>query len=94
MDYSSILQELKMALWDIDKCNSSIAWDGDVYDTFMCAGYYSGIRSVCRVSINKGIEYRHIVTLCTDELFFLVSYIKVGMALVYNKGSRMNARTL
>ena len=65
VDYSSILQELKMALWDIDKCNSSIAWDGDVYDTFMCAGYYSGIRSVCRVSINKCIECRHIETQCT-----------------------------
>ena len=38
-----------MTLWDMAKCNSSLAWGGKVYDTFMCAGYYSGVRSVCRV---------------------------------------------
>ena len=40
-----------MTLWDMEKCNSSLAWNGKVYDTFMCAGYYSGVRSVCRVSL-------------------------------------------
>ncbi|KAL4217908.1 Enteropeptidase [Mactra antiquata] len=47
-EYAEVLQQLKMTLWDTQKCNSSIAWDGEVYDTFLCAGYYSGIRSICK----------------------------------------------
>ncbi|XP_045181242.2 uncharacterized protein LOC123540352 isoform X3 [Mercenaria mercenaria] len=47
-DYAEVLQKLKMTLWDTKKCNSSIAWNGEVYDTFLCAGYYSGVRSICK----------------------------------------------
>ncbi|XP_052249271.1 uncharacterized protein LOC127857034 [Dreissena polymorpha] len=47
-DYADVLQQLKMTLWDTNKCNSSIAWNGDIFETFMCAGYYSGIRSICK----------------------------------------------
>ncbi|XP_052762576.1 uncharacterized protein LOC128205159 isoform X5 [Mya arenaria] len=47
-EYAEVLQQLKMTLWDTQKCNSSIAWNGEVYDTFLCAGYYSGIRSICK----------------------------------------------
>ncbi|KAK3586927.1 hypothetical protein CHS0354_008524 [Potamilus streckersoni] len=46
--YSERLLQVKMKLWDLDKCNSSYAWNGDVYDTFLCAGYYSGVKSICK----------------------------------------------
>ncbi|ESO85340.1 hypothetical protein LOTGIDRAFT_95390, partial [Lottia gigantea] len=45
--FSNRLQEAKMTLWDTQKCNSSIAWNGAVGDTFLCAGYYSGFISTC-----------------------------------------------
>ncbi|XP_060565192.1 uncharacterized protein LOC132724366 isoform X3 [Ruditapes philippinarum] len=47
-DYAEVLQKLKMTLWDTKKCNSSVAWNGEIYDTFLCAGYYSGVRSICK----------------------------------------------
>jgi len=50
-DYAVVLQQLKMTLWDTDKCNSSIAWNGEIFDTFLCAGYYSGVRSICKVRV-------------------------------------------
>ncbi|KAL3889855.1 hypothetical protein ACJMK2_002182 [Sinanodonta woodiana] len=46
--YSELLLQIKMNLWDLDKCNSSYGWNGDVYDTFLCAGYYSGVKSICK----------------------------------------------
>ncbi|WAR17095.1 CORIN-like protein [Mya arenaria] len=46
--YRDVLQQLKMTLWDMDKCNSSLAWNGRVSESSMCAGYYSGVRSICR----------------------------------------------
>jgi len=47
--YREVLQQLKMELWDTAKCNSSLAWDGKVFDTTLCAGYYSGAKSICKV---------------------------------------------
>ncbi|KAK7502915.1 hypothetical protein BaRGS_00005864, partial [Batillaria attramentaria] len=41
------LQRLKMTVWDTGKCNSSYAWDGQILQTEICAGYYSGIRAPC-----------------------------------------------
>ncbi|KAK7089092.1 hypothetical protein V1264_024973 [Littorina saxatilis] len=42
------LQLVKMTVWDSNKCNSSFAWDGQLQDTEICAGYYAGIKAACR----------------------------------------------
>ncbi|XP_052224327.1 uncharacterized protein LOC127839977 [Dreissena polymorpha] len=46
--FRQVLQQLKMTLWDQEKCNSSLAWAGKVSGTTICAGYYSGVKSICR----------------------------------------------
>ncbi|XP_060085251.1 uncharacterized protein LOC132564621 [Ylistrum balloti] len=47
-EYSVTLNELKMKLWTLPKCNGTNGWNGTIADTYMCAGYYSGIKSVCK----------------------------------------------
>ncbi|OWF53862.1 Atrial natriuretic peptide-converting enzyme [Mizuhopecten yessoensis] len=47
-EYSATLNELKMKLWTLAKCNGTHGWNGTIADTYMCAGYYSGIKSVCK----------------------------------------------
>ncbi|KAK3088797.1 hypothetical protein FSP39_023811 [Pinctada imbricata] len=46
-DHTTLLQELKMKLWTKSDCNSPIAWNDTVTSGYLCAGYRSGIRSVC-----------------------------------------------
>ncbi|KAH3802298.1 hypothetical protein DPMN_155973 [Dreissena polymorpha] len=50
-----------MTLWDQEKCNSSLAWAGKVSGTTICAGYYSGVKSICRVSVRFRYQSLHSV---------------------------------
>ncbi|KAK6187053.1 hypothetical protein SNE40_006301 [Patella caerulea] len=74
--FSNRLQEAKMTLWDTQKCNSSLAWNGAVGDTFICAGYYSGFISTC-----NGDSGGSLVCQANDYNWYLVgisSYVAKG----------------
>ncbi|XP_067665326.1 uncharacterized protein [Haliotis asinina] len=44
---SQWLKDAKMRLWNTAKCNGSYAWNGAISETHLCAGYYSGLISIC-----------------------------------------------
>ncbi|XP_050406249.1 MAM and LDL-receptor class A domain-containing protein 2 isoform X2 [Patella vulgata] len=74
--FSNRLQQAKMTLWDTKKCNSSLAWNGAVGDTFICAGYYSGLISTC-----SGDSGGSLVCQANDYNWYLVgisSYVAKG----------------
>ena len=78
-----------MTLWDMAKCNSSLAWGGKVYDTFMCAGYYSGVRSVCRVSFQQNkdnVLFKAFIRIKGGTICFLahLSQRLIGELIVYS----------
>nr|XP_022332226.1 uncharacterized protein LOC111129944 isoform X3 [Crassostrea virginica]XP_022332231.1 uncharacterized protein LOC111129944 isoform X3 [Crassostrea virginica] len=45
--YSTMLKELKMRLWSTSKCNSTTHWNGNITDSYLCAGYEYNLKSVC-----------------------------------------------
>ena len=49
--YSTMLKELKMRLWSTSKCNSTTHWNGNITDSYLCAGYEYNLKSVCTVSV-------------------------------------------
>lgn len=70
------LQIVKMSLWDTRKCNSSFAWDGQLQQTEICAGYYAGIKAACRGDSGGPL-------FCEDndftwKLVGVASYVHVG----------------
>lgn len=58
--YSTMLKELKMKMWNINKCNSTNHWNGNITDGYICAGYESSLKSVCTVcksfKLSEGFE--------------------------------------
>jgi hypothetical protein len=38
-EFSDDLQELKLKLWTMGKCNSSKAWKGQIAEGYVCAGW-------------------------------------------------------
>jgi hypothetical protein len=42
-EFSDDLQELKLKLWTMEKCNSSKAWKGQIAEGYVCAGYENAI---------------------------------------------------
>ncbi|KAL5014895.1 hypothetical protein ScPMuIL_009165 [Solemya velum] len=86
-DYTDTLQQLKMKLWDLDKCNSSVGWNGDVENTYMCAGYYTGVKSIC-----KGDSGGPLVCLDDNGVWKLVG-VSSYVAVFCNQTARPNMFT-
>ncbi|XP_055870898.1 uncharacterized protein LOC106067133 isoform X3 [Biomphalaria glabrata] len=72
---SDYLQEIKLTLWDTEKCNSSYMWGGFLQENERCAGYFNALRGACVGDSGSPVS-------CKDETG---TYKSVGMVTYVSK---------